>query len=63
MENDAELKGSEDFLDDAPEQSEKMADNGPADKPSKASKFFTEANLFDNSIFPVFNDGIQVYPV
>jgi len=57
MENDEileELDEPEAFFDDITEQAVKSTDALYADNSSKASKFFTEANLFDNSIFPVF---------
>ena len=66
MENDEELEELEEpdsFLDDIPQESEEITDNGLAGDISKASKFFTEANLFDNSIFPVFfvNKKLKIF--
>ncbi|MDR2701530.1 MAG: HD domain-containing protein [Spirochaetaceae bacterium] len=49
-----ELEDSEDFLDDIQAQPEEMYNDRLADELGRNSKYFTEANIFDNSIFPVF---------
>jgi putative two-component system response regulator len=49
-----ELEDSEGLLDNVPKQTDTILNNKYGDASGKDSHFFTDANLFDNSIFPVF---------